>query len=290
TDMEAKTHKRGKSIMVTLDDGTGYLQCRMGQNIVKGIDKWKNQQTVKRLYINGESNIKADLHKSLDNSDITAIPEPEKNRVYMFDITYSPSYDDGAPRVQVNTVLPVNLSDDGKLPVRLRFDESDNSKAANKLKSKLPQALAKKYPGDYPIMTTVYNSNEQHINAIEPDQVYLDAFAVIEADSDESTSVDDEYQDYVDSQNNKNLFGENKSQKSKTKKSKKAKTREWPPKRLGDDSDYSTNIPFQEFVEQIEYVDSGLKTDKTKAVEKSIEKYLGAENYDFGVSDPTGLY
>lgn len=195
TDMEAKTHKRGKSIMVTLDDGTGYLQCRMGQNIVKGIDKWKNQQTVKRLYINGESNIKADLHKSLDNSDITAIPEPEKNRVYMFDITYSPSYDDGAPRVQVNTVLPVNLSDDGKLPVRLRFDESDNSKAANKLKSKLPQALAKKYPGDYPIMTTVYNSNEQHINAIEPDQVYLDAFAVIEADSDESTSVDDEYQD-----------------------------------------------------------------------------------------------
>src|SRR5699024_11606745 len=66
----------------------------MGQNIVKGIDKWKNQQTVKSLYINGESNIKADLHKSLDNSDITAIPEPEKNRVYMFDITYSPSYED----------------------------------------------------------------------------------------------------------------------------------------------------------------------------------------------------
>src|SRR5699024_11494305 len=95
---------------------------------------------------------------------------------------------------------------------------SDNSKAANKLKSKLPQALAKKYPGDYPIMTTVYNSNEQHINAIEPDQVYLDAFAVIEADSDESTSVDDEYQDYVDYQNNKNLFSDNNNKKSNSNK------------------------------------------------------------------------
>lgn len=247
TDLESKIMSRGKSITVSIDDGTGYLEARLTPDFVKALDKTTAQASVKKLYMTGANKISDYAAKSVRNP-VAPSPELRKNRVYRMVVDYVPGIDGGNPRVRLLSAVPVLLAHDGTLPIRMRFDAGTNKNAA-KLQRALPAKVAEKWPGDAAIFTASFDSRKG--GALEPDQVFLDALQVLdEADVN----------------------------------AKKA-PREWPPPRNGATSDYKQHVPQDELADLVEYEDTGLRTDKTKAIEMAIEKFLGAENYDFGALD-----
>lgn len=247
TDLESKIMSRGKSITVSIDDGTGYLEARLTPDFVKALDKTTAQASVKKLYMTGANKISDYAAKSVRNP-VAPSPELRKNRVYRMVVDYVPGIDGGNPRVRLLSAVPVLLAHDGTLPIRMRFDAGTNKNAA-KLQRALPAKVAEKWPGDAAIFTASFDSRKG--GALEPDQVFLDALQVLdEADVN----------------------------------AKKA-SREWPPPRNGAASDYKQHVPQDELADLVEYEDTGLRTDKTKAIEMAIEKFLGAENYDFGALD-----
>ena len=247
TDMESKIMARGKSVTVSIDDGTGYLEARLTPDFVKALDKTKAQASVKKLYMAGANKISDYAAKSV-RSPVAPSPELRKNRVYRMVVDYIPGVDGGNPRVRLLSAVPVLLAHDGTLPIRMRFDSGTNKNAA-KLQRALPAKVAEKWPGDAAIFTASFDSRKG--GTLEPDQVFLDALQVL---------------DEADANAKKN-------------------SREWPPPRTGASSDYKQHIPQNELADLVEYEDTGLRTDKTKAIEMAIEKFLGAENYDFGALD-----
>lgn len=247
TDMETKIMSRGKTISVSIDDGTGYLEARLTPDFVKALDKTKSQAAVKKLYMTGANKISDHAAKSVRNP-VAPSPELRKNRVYKMIVDFVPGVDGSNPRVRLLSATPVLLAHDGTLPIRMRFDAGTNKNAA-KLQRALPPKVAEKWPGDSAIFVASLDS--RNVSSIEPDQVFLDALQVLD-----KADVNAE----------------------KT-------TREWPPPRTGSDSDYSQYVPQKELADLVEYEDTGLRADKTKAIEMAIEKFLGAENYDFGSLD-----
>lgn len=252
TDMESKIMPRGKSVMVTIDDGTGYLEGRLSPDLVKALDKTQSQASVKKLYTNGATKVSDYAAKAIRNP-VSPIQPLHKNRVYTFTVDFMPGVDDGAPRIRVTSARPVLLADDGTLPIRMRFDLNNGTRSL-KLSKVLAKKASEKWPGKFSIFTSVFNSSDP--NEIDSDQVYLDALKVIQDSEDTGTK-------------------------------KKKAGREWPPPRMGREKDYEVNLPLEDLVDAVEYSDTGLRADKTKAMELTIEKYLGAENYDLGALDPS---
>lgn len=249
TDMESKIMQRGgKSITVTIDDGTGYLEARLTPDFVKAVDKGNAQASVKKLYMGGANKIADYAAKSL-RSNVDAAPAIAKNRVYKMTIDFYPGEDGALPRVRLSDVTPVTLADDGTLPIRMRFDSGAN-KNAEKLRRALPKKIAEKWPGDSAIFVSEFDSTDPNAQNDAP-QVYMDALEVIEKADDNA----------------------------------KKTPREWPPPQSGDPKDYAISTSLVELSDSVEYVDSGYRADKTKVVEMAIEKFLGAENYDFGALD-----
>lgn len=249
TDMESKIMQRGgKSITVTIDDGTGYLEARLTPDFVKAVDKGNAQVSVKKLYMDGANKIADYAAKSLRNN-VDAVPAIVKNRVYKMTIDFYPGEDGALPRVRLSDATPVTLADDGTLPIRMRFDSGTN-KNAEKLRRALPKKIAEKWPGDSAIFVSEFDSTDPNAQNDAP-QVYMDALEVIEKADDNA----------------------------------KKTPREWPPPQSGDPKDYAISTSLVEFSDSVEYVDSGYRADKTKVVEMAIEKFLGAENYDFGALD-----
>lgn len=251
TDMESKIMQRGKSVTVNIDDGTGYLEARLTPDFVKALDKTNAQSSVKRLYTNGANKITDHAAKSARYKAEAAAPL-NMNRVYKMVVDFVPGIDGGNARVRLLSATPVLLADDGTLPIRMRFDSGTN-KNAEKLRKALPPKVAEKWPGDSAIFLSSFDTND--VEALDTDQTYLDAIQVLEQ---------------ADPNANKS-------------------TREWPPPRTGEHSDYTKRISSVDIVDSVEYEDSGLRADKTKAVEMAIEKFLGAENYDFGSLDSSIL-
>lgn len=282
SDVESKRNRRGsKTVTLTIDDSTGYLPANLSSKVVKGLEKRETQNRIKDLYRSGEGNLSSELREGLEKLDVDSIPALETNVVYTIDVMFTPGSDeDSPPFVRMESLRRVTLAHDGSLPVRLRFNGDDDGEANTKLMKKLPRALANKFPGEYPIMVSVYGSNTDSEIA---DQVYIDAALTMEEEGSIIASENNEDDVDVD------LFSNQTKAKSKNKKQKKVDLRSWPPKQRESDDSYNVNTPHHEKVEQFVYEDTGFRMDKTKASELAIEKYLGIENYDFGLFDPSVL-
>jgi len=283
TDVTKKIQKRtgSKSIIVTLDDGTGLISANVSKELVKGIDKQIARDRLKKLYVEGESEVPEDMEILATNSEYIARKDIEKNSVYVMSVTYQPPRGESSYGARINSIEELELSEDGSLPIRMRFVHDDETETKmSSLARKLPRSIAERNPGDYPIF--VAEVSRKNRVETESDAVYKAAAEEIRH------GVSTQKESQV-SNGNENLWGG----KSTTKKKNVSKNegRVWPPKTPNENSATRSGRVLDEwgFMRGLEYVDTGLRAAKTKRTELDIEKYLGVENYDFGWFDETIL-
>lgn len=290
TEINKKILKRGgKSINITIDDGTGYISANLSREIVKGIDKKIAQDRIRKLYETGDNMVPQEMEDLAVDSTMTAIDELESNSVYVVTLTYRPGYGDSPPNARVNAITPLVLADDGSLPIRLRFIYNEkNETQMEKIEAALARSVAKRNPGPYPIHIATSRGEGQLLK--ENEAVFLDAIREMRNDSDNGIDLRNvETQESIDSKNS-NVFGAKGSKTTKKKVKKDAvNARVWPPKKYHDPIDPPKKKikknPLADVIDNLKYVDSGYRADKSKRLELDIEKYLGAEGYDFGVFD-----
>lgn len=286
TDVTKKIMRRGgKRITVTLDDGTGYITANISRDIVKGIDKKIAQTRLRKLYEDGETMVPEEMEELIMDSDVTPIEDIEQNSVYVVKLTYRPARGESPYGAAVHSITPLALADDGSLPIRMRllYTEANEGKA-RELARKLPGAIEKRNPGEFPIFVALA-SKDAPIEA-ENENVYKAAIEEIRGVQKKSSATSS-------SRNDSDLWGNAQAQKKKGKKpAVNSNARVWPPKapqaqRRGFRP--GATLDDWDFIEKLTYVDSGYRAAKTKKTELDIERYLGVESYDFGVFDPSIL-
>lgn len=289
--IQKKTRRGGKSIMIDIDDGTGSVTGFVSQDIIKGIDKTEHRETLERLYLHGENYVPENVRKSVSNTAIQAIPPIETNSVYMIHMTYRPAYEGSPENVRVHEIRPLHLAEDGSLPLRIRIDKT--TPRGKKLLEALPRSLHKKLPGDYQVYVAEYDPNEL-FDVTADDHVYAAAIARMDQDERKDVDLRETVEDSTTADNT-TLTGDT-AVVAKTKPKKQTDLRAWPPSTQGVrkpakrkresvgffDERYDT-------VERLEYKNTGYTADKSSQVKQAIEKYVGIENFDFGVFDPRVL-
>lgn len=270
--------KGGKSIQVTLDDGSGYIQANLSRELVKGIDKSVAQDRVRKLYEDGETIVAEELSDMAISEEFTAIDDLEKNSVYSMTLNFRPARGESPYNARITAIEKLDLSDDGSLPIRMRLLYDDKSEAmARKLERSLPKAIANRNPGPFSIILAL---EPRDLSVNDENILYHAALAEMarDAKTDRKVTAD---------KGGSSLWGDTKVAVSKSKVNEHARV--WPPKYTSVDTDTGRSKLSEERIRRLTYIDTGFKAAKSKAAELDIEKYLGVESYDFGVFDPSVL-
>lgn len=297
TEIERKIMRRGKSVSVTIDDGTGYITAFLNRDIVKGIDKLSAQEKLRKLYLAGENMVTPDVKNLAANQDFTAIPDINKNEVYVMNITFRPERGDSPSGARVNSIRPLRLASNGMLPVRIRFKATpQNEDKMKQLYKILPANLDKKIPGDYPIHVSIFRDIEKHLKT-ENESVYLDAISEMESDDKRGVNLVEKASSVTkkSSAGSETLIGGKATvkNKGKAKAVKSADLRSWPPKAvnepLPEKIELNRNDRLINAIETLPYKETNFTCDKSPQTRRAIEKFLGIENFDFGSFDRTIL-
>lgn len=319
-DYYAKTTRNGSKVrFLTIDDGTGYLECRLSPNLNRSITKYEIQEGLKTKYMNGETEITPEWRKVIESS-ADPVRTPETNSLYTFEIKFIPAKNEGEnPGATIESMRPIFLDENGRLPVRVRLNKSveipqkaldegqteeDYREKKERNFLKIGKVLDKKFPGPFQIYTARYSTDgSSYVGSRESNQVFKDALRAID---DELNQVSDE-QDSESPESpqsgvnrgqeqrvQQGLFGNltmttparkpaaKKSSKS-TKPGAKKQKRSWPPERRASDSEYVVEVPLNEFVEELEYTNTGYTCDANTEVSELLNKYFVSSDYDFGV-------
>lgn len=299
-DIKRKNKKNGKMITVDIDDGKSYMNARLSKKVVKSIEKMNAQETVKNAYLTGRRELSPETRNLAVDHTIKEMDDIVANNIYVMNITYQPGRDDSPYSAQINWMKPLNISEDGSLPIRIRYRLTKNNiEKMRILYKKIPPALSKKQPGNYPIYVSNYHENIPDFYRTRT-KLFEKALETIDNDETDYTIKDKEPEQKVADNssliNSRKNYNKNISKTNKANKGKKNKehVRQWPPKL--DSSEKSiinlnkVNINDQdimndviESIDQLEYKKTDFTCDKNNDVAMLIEKFLGAENYDFGV-------
>lgn len=276
TDIIQKTRNNGKSIRLTIDDGTGYIEANLQQDIIKGMAKKSAQERLFRLFTNGDTSVSPEIIASAANPQYIAMKEIEKNNIYLFNISFRPSWGDAPAGARVNSVRPLKLSHGGKLPIRVRLKSADNPKAISGNRAKLTkfaELISKKYPGDYPIYASVFTKDDTLRVVNEAD--YLNELVKIMENSSPLENPVISKKDDVDEQRTHYARGG----KAKGASGKKEAARKLPPF----ENKITTLLNEQELADNVTYFDTGFRAAKTSEVEELLASKFGGERVDFGV-------
>ena len=250
TDIEEKNGRMGKSIKLTIDDGSHYIEANLQRDLVKGIAKKNAQERAFKLFTNGETSISPDILAAASNPEFIAIDSLEKNNIYLFNINYRPAYGEAPAGARINSVRPLRLSDEGLLPIRLRVKARDGMEEQLRAKVvKFAELVSKKHPGDYPIYAGIFT--EDDTQRVVNDGDYFSELQEI---------MREPVQGVISSRS-------------------KGKVRELPPfhgKR-------TVTITEQELADNLEYFDTGFRAAKSSEVEELLASKFGGERVDFGV-------
>lgn len=283
--------KRTKTILASVDDGNDSIDIKFDNKIVKALDKWTAQENLKKNYINGENKISPDALRVLRDDDVIPQGPIKLNTPYIINVTYRTNREGGYV-ARANSVKPLILTDNGTLPIRIRFKANKgNLDRVKELKRRLPLTLQNRYSGEYPIQISVYSKLYKKQNV--EDILYKQAISNMLED--DKNNVDRKIKPETPKDNSpKNLFGnDSKATSSANSRKKKASSKEkvtariWPPEvsETVEKIEALTVEDIAESIEELKYVDTEFMADKTQDVEQFIEKYVGIENYDFGYFD-----
>lgn len=299
-DIKRKNKKNGKMITVDIDDGKSYMNARLSKKVVKSIEKMNAQETVKNAYLTGKRELSPETRNLAVDHTIKEMDDIVANNIYVMNITYQPGRDDSPYSAQINWMKPLNISEDGSLPIRIRYRLTKNNiEKMRILYKKIPPALSKKQPGNYPIYVSNYHENIPDFYRTRT-KLFEKALETIDNDETDYTIKDKEPEQKVADNssliNSRKNYNKNISKTNKANKGKKNKehVRQWPPKLDSSEkciinlnkinvNDQDIMKDVIESIDQLEYKKTDFTCDKNNDVAMLIEKFLGAENYDFGV-------
>ena len=312
TEITKKNSRRGgKSILLTLEDPSVTLEARLDKKIIKAIDKKASQDKFKELYCRGSEELQ-ELHAlTIDPEVGYARSGIDKNRLYVFDVLFRPAWKEGTTAgITVMEFDELNLTNEGKLPVRVRFLSKEKNGQVHKIsKSKIVEALS-----------TVERNMEKRSKASGSDAQSVDIPILISRYTERMTRTVENRKAYdraltisLEDGGSKELLKtavkvEGKKAKSKSKSSgkelfegsslkvaeagKKAEIRNdlrvWPPKGVTETIDEvvkQSDIPgYNRALNHLRYVDSGKKSSKMLSIAmKVLEEYgVTSEEIDSG--------
>lgn len=291
TNVDIKRKRRGgKSISVTLDDGTGYITAFLDQSIVKGLDKRLAQQKVRSLYESGSNEVPPELSEMIFNDDLAAVDELEKGAVYSVELTFKPEWSDNPYSARIASLTKVDLSDDGKLPIRVRLKKPTSPDAKRTQVANLKK-IAQANPGDFPVFVAYFEGDDNRPKLPDTNAVFKDAVDLITAG--EEVLVE---KGNVGSDTETSLMGKQRRQKKRGD-SEDRNYRNWPPaKQSRPDrvrrrraNSVKAAQDLAKAIESLDYKQTKLSMDKTQASMMALEKFVGFENFDFGAFEADSL-
>lgn len=299
--IEMRTTGRGKMCTLHLDDGDGFLSVRLSPKVISGVEKFEAMEDIKTRFCKGEMEVpKSTVAKAL--KDVPVVETIRQNMVYVMDVTYRRMFGGGQGSVRVDSIRPVTFTHDGGLPVRVRINvDRLGVDRARKAYVAIPRMLAEKTPGSTPIMIAHYRPGDGTATSDEDRCRY--ALEVMRREKATAGSSDDTRKN-----NKKSSRHDTGGSGGKT------------PSLLGDDNDHDeseprphvkdtvgrqwpTDVPaefiknseagvddMRSFADTLEYRNTGLTAAPSTDTSRILEKYLGHENYDFGMYVPVVAY
>lgn len=161
TEIDQKIRRTGKTISITADDGSAYIEAKLSRNLVKGINKKISRAQIKKAYISGADSFDKKLieHATFDGKEID---ELEQNSLYLMKVKYFPGYgEDSKYHATIEDITPLELDDEGRLPIRIRVKKGKSEEAELEERLKVfSSKVAKRYPGKYPIYASVFSARD----------------------------------------------------------------------------------------------------------------------------------
>ena len=299
--IEMRTTGRGKMCTLHLDDGDGFLSVRLSPKVISGVEKFEAMEDIKTRFCKGEMEVpKSTVAKAL--KDVPVVETIRQNMVYVMDVTYRRMFGGGQGSVRVDSIRPVTFTHDGGLPVRVRINvDRLGVDRARKAYVAIPRMLAEKTPGSTPIMIAHYRLGDGTVTSDEDRCRY--ALEVMRREKAAAGSSDDTRKGKKKSGSHDtggsggktlSLLGDdNDHDESETRPHVKDTVgRQWPtevPAEFIKDSEAGAD-DMRSFEDALEYRDTGLTAAPSTDTSRILEKYLGHENYDFGMYVPVVAY
>ena len=299
--IEMRTTGRGKMCTLHLDDGDGFLSVRLSPKVISGVEKFEAMEDIKARFCKGETEVpKSTVAKAL--KDVPVVETIRQNMVYVMDVTYRRMFGGGQGSVRVDSIRPVTFTHDGGLPVRVRINvDRLGVDRARKAYVAIPRMLAEKTPGSTPIMIAHYRPGDGTVTSDEDRCRY--ALEVMRREKAAAGSSDDTRKNNKKSSRHDtgggggktpSLLGDdNGHDESETEPRVKDQVgRRWPtevPAEFIKDSEAGVD-DMRSFADTLEYRDTGLTAAPSTDTSRILEKYLGHENYDFGMYVPVVTY
>jgi len=299
--IEMRTTGRGKMCTLHLDDGDGFLSVRLSPKVISGVEKFEAMEDIKTRFCKGEMEVpKSTVAKAL--KDVPVVETIRQNMVYVMDVTYRRMFGGGQGSVRVDSIRPVTFTHDGGLPVRVRINvDRLGVDRARKAYVAIPRMLAEKTPGSTPIMIAHYRLGDGTVTSDEDRCRY--ALEVMRREKATAGSSDDTRKGKNKSGSHDtggsggktlSLLGDdNDHDESETRPHVKDTVgRQWPtevPAEFIKGSEAGVD-DMRSFADALEYRDTGLTAAPSTDTSRILEKYLGHENYDFGMYVPVVAY
>ena len=299
--IEMRTTGRGKMCTLHLDDGDGFLSVRLSPKVISGVEKFEAMEDIKARFRKGEMEVpKSTVAKAL--KDVPVVETIRQNMVYVMDVTYRRMFGGGQGSVRVDSIRPVTFTHDGGLPVRVRINvDRLGVDRARRAYVAIPRMLAEKTPGSTPIMIAHYRLGDGTVTSDEDRCRY--ALEVMRREKAAAGSSDDTRKGKKKSGSHDtggsggktlSLLGDdNDHDESETRPHVKDTVgRQWPtevPAEFIKDSEAGAD-DMRSFADALEYRDTGLTAAPSTDTSRILEKYLGHENYDFGMYVPVVAY
>lgn len=299
--IEMRTTGRGKMCTLHLDDGDGFLSVRLSPKVISGVEKFEAMEDIKARFCKGEMEVpKSTVAKAL--KDVPVVETIRQNMVYVMDVTYRRMFGGGQGSVRVDSIRPVTFTHDGGLPVRVRINvDRLGVDRARKAYVAIPRMLAEKTPGSTPIMIAHYRLGDGTVTSDEDRCRY--ALEVMRREKATAGSSDDTRKGKKKSGSHDtggsggktlSLLGDdNDHDESETRPHVKDTVgRQWPtevPAEFIKGSEAGVD-DMRSFADALEYRDTGLTAAPSTDTSRILEKYLGHENYDFGMYVPVVAY
>lgn len=296
-------NKRGKSIILKLEDKTATIDARVHKSIVKAIDKRTARERFKDLYCKGNEELE-DLYKiTVDQT----VGEPREdileNRLYVFDVLFRPAWDEHSlPGLTVLDFQELKLTADGRMPVRVRFKVAQTkngvealskatiSKALKevevKLKKRSKGETSKGYNVDIPILISRYREGDLRLEVENPlaykkalDQSLTDGGADVTAKKPRDKKKSPKKKGELFSDKSIEVVGKKAKGKTASK-----DLRQWPP--AGVDSHTVIEVKqtdrdaYAKALNNLRYIDSGRKASKILNLARQVLAEYGVENSD----------
>lgn len=279
TDIVKKIRKQGgKTVQVTIDDGTGYITANLSRDIVKGIDKKNDQDRVKKFYTTGENEVSKEIEASALSTEFDARDDIQKNNVYILNVTFRPPFGEGQYGARVNDVRPITLSHDGSLPVRIRVSEKvDKNPAAVRARIlKFAEALAKQQPGPYPLYAAIIT--DQDLNVPISDSSYYKKLIEEVRKTPKASAKGKAKAPKISSLSFEGKAPENTEEKADevAQITRALPTPVW-------EADNTKKITEDELSDNLTYFDTGFRVAKNTKVEQILSDKFGGERIDFGI-------